>query len=140
MVLKIKCWEVLSYQREYSVIMQEIIGSQNFPLNNLTGNFTEVIKNAKKVIAENLAVVREVWKIHLNKHRVGQYPQRSKCSTVIWNNLKQFETILFPQDMIQDIYKLHWNIIHKSIGVTWNVGSNKLLRLPGHPNLKLNLT
>ena len=32
--------------------------------------------------------------------------------------LKQFETILFPQDMIQDIYKLHWNIIHKSTGVT----------------------
>ena len=25
-----------------------------------------------------------------------------------------FETILFPQDMIQDIYKLHWDIIHKS--------------------------
>ena len=25
-----------------------------------------------------------------------------------------FKTILFPQDMIQDIYKLHWNIIHKS--------------------------
>ena len=25
--------------------------------------------------------------------------------------LKQFETILFPQDMIQDIHKLHWNII-----------------------------
>ena len=24
--------------------------------------------------------------------------------------------------MIQDIYKLHWNIIHKSTGVTWNVG------------------
>ena len=32
--------------------------------------------------------------------------------------LKQFETTLFPQDMIQDIYKLHWNIIHKSTGVT----------------------
>ena len=32
--------------------------------------------------------------------------------------LKQFETILFPQDMIQDINKLHWNIIHKSTGVT----------------------
>ena len=35
-------------------------------------------------------------------------------------NLKDvfIETILFPQDMIQDIYKLHWNIIHKSTGVT----------------------
>ena len=31
---------------------------------------------------------------------------------------KQFETILFLQDMIQDIYKLHWNIIHKPTGVT----------------------
>ena len=29
-----------------------------------------------------------------------------------------FETILFLQDMIQDIHKLHWNIIHKSTGVT----------------------
>ena len=30
--------------------------------------------------------------------------------------LKQFEqfgAILFTQDMIHDIYKLHWNIIHK---------------------------
>ena len=27
---------------------------------------------------------------------------------------KQFETILFPQDMIQDIlYNLYWTIIHK---------------------------
>ena len=41
---------------------------------------------------------------------------------VLFYNLKPFEqffeTILFPQDMIQDIYKLHWNIIHKSTGVT----------------------
>ena len=34
--------------------------------------------------------------------------------------VKLFETILFPQDMIQDIYKLHWNIIHKSTGSTSN--------------------
>ena len=39
--------------------------------------------------------------------------------------------------MIQDIYTLHWNIIHKSTGVTWNVGPYKLIRLPGHPNLNL---
>ena len=26
-------------------------------------------------------------------------------------------TSLFSQDMIQDIYILHWNIIHKVIGV-----------------------
>ena len=25
---------------------------------------------------------------------------------------------------------LHWNIIHKSTGVTWNVGPYKLIRLP----------
>ena len=31
---------------------------------------------------------------------------------------QQFETIFFPQDMIHEIYKLHWNIIHKSTGVT----------------------
>ena len=29
--------------------------------------------------------------------------------------LKQFDTILFPQDMIQDIYKLHWNIYELSM-------------------------
>ena len=32
---------------------------------------------------------------------------------------RRLETILFPQDMIQDIYKLHWNAIHKSTGLTW---------------------
>ena len=32
--------------------------------------------------------------------------------------LQQLETILLPQDMIQDIYNLHWNIIPKSTGVT----------------------
>ena len=59
----------------------------------------------------------------------------------LWtSNFNRFETILFPQDMIQDIYKVHWNIIHKSIGVAWNVGPYKLIRLPGHLNLKLNLT
>ena len=34
------------------------------------------------------------------------------------NNLKQFETILKQFGMIQEIYELHWNIIHKSTGVT----------------------
>ena len=33
------------------------------------------------------------------------------------NNLKQFETILFPQDMIQDIY-VTLEYMHKSTGVT----------------------
>ena len=51
----------------------------------------------------------------------------------------KFETILFPQDIIQDIHKLHWNIIHKSAIVTWNVGPYKLIKLPGYPNLNLNL-
>ena len=46
-------------------------------------------------------------------------------------NMKSIETISFPQDMIQDIFKSHWNIIHKSTGVTWNVGPYKLIRLPG---------
>ena len=53
------------------------------------------------------------------------------------DQLQQFETILFPQDMILDKYKLHLNIIHKSTGVTWNVGPYELMRLPGHPNLNL---
>ena len=47
---------------------------------------------------------------------------RTRLETSIGNSkkiiMKQFETILFPRDMIQEIYKLHWNIIHKSIGVT----------------------
>ena len=43
---------------------------------------------------------------------------KDTCSNLSLSYLKQFETILFPQDMIQDIYKLHWNIIHKSSGVT----------------------
>ena len=63
----------------------------------------------------------------------------SEIRRLLWD-LKQFEINLFPQDMIQDIYKLHWNTIHKSTGVTWNVGLYKLIRLPGHPNLNLNLT
>ena len=33
-------------------------------------------------------------------------------------SMKQFKTILFPQDMIQDICNLYWNIIPKSTGVT----------------------
>ena len=39
-------------------------------------------------------------------------------SGAFWCLLKQFETILFPEDNIEDIYKLHWNIIDKSTGVT----------------------
>ena len=53
-----------------------------------------------------------------------------------WNNLKQF---YFHKTWYR-IYMLHWNIIHKSTGVTWNVGQYKLIRLPGHNNLNLNLT
>ena len=64
------------------------------------------------------------------------------CCTItietIWNNLKQFETIYFHKTWYR-IYMLHWNIIQKSTGVTWNVGPYKLIRLPGHPNLNLNL-
>ena len=55
----------------------------------------------------------------------------------LWNNLKQF---YFHKTWYRIIYKLHWNIIHKSKEVTWNVGPHKLMRLPGHPNLNLNLT
>ena len=47
--------------------------------------------------------------------------------------------------MIQDYYilellhSLHWNKIHKSIGVARNMGPYKLIRLPGHPILNLKL-
>ena len=50
----------------------------------------------------------------------GSHPQAS-CISETSSNVNFFETIetiLFPQDMIQDIYKLHFNIIHKSTGVT----------------------
>ena len=76
-------------------------------------------------------------------------PRRAAAQTADWEDqtIKYetietilLKTILFPQDMIQDIYKLHWNIIHKTIEITWNVGPYKLIRLPGHPNLNLNLT
>ena len=43
----------------------------------------------------------------------------------------------FPRGMIQDIFSLHWNTIHKSIGVASRVGPYNLINLPGHPNLNL---
>ena len=83
------------------------------------------------------------WKI-MSKHsdkwtmkcKVGKWLVNMVISEYIVSKL---ETI-FPQDMIHDIYNLHWNIIPKLIGVTWNVFPYKLIRLPGHPNLNLNLT
>ena len=59
--------------------------------------------------------------------------------------LKQFETILelFFSTTHYTGYKLYnidWNIIHKSTRVTCNVGTHKLIRLPGYPNHNLNLT
>ena len=63
------------------------------------------------------------------------------CLFLNW--LKQFETMkqfYFHKTWCRIIYKLHWNIIHKSTGATWNVGPYKLIRLLGHPNLNLNLT
>ena len=36
---------------------------------------------------------------------------------------------LFPQEIIQDAYTFHWNLIHKSLEVTWNVGPYKLIWL-----------
>ena len=44
---------------------------------------------------------------------------------------------LFPQDMIQDMYVLHWNGIRKSTGVAGNVSPYKLIYLSGCPNLNL---
>ena len=41
-------------------------------------------------------------------------------SMKVYTNLYKYVdvyTSLFPQDKIQEIYILHWNIIHKSIGV-----------------------
>ena len=62
--------------------------------------------------------------------------ERRKVNVLEMNSLKQF---YFHKTWCR-IYNLHWNIIHKSTGVTWNVGPYKLIRLPGHPNLDLNLT
>ena len=41
-------------------------------------------------------------------------------ATQMKNQLKQF---YFKQDMIQDIYYLHWNIIHKSTEMWANKSS-----------------
>ena len=46
--------------------------------------------------------------------------------------LKQLKQFYFHESWCRFIYKLHWNIIHKSTGVRWNVGPYKLIRLPGH--------
>ena len=54
-------------------------------------------------------------------------------SETIWNNWSNFISTRHDTG-----YMLHWNIIHKSTGVTWNMGPYKLTRLPGHPNLNLN--
>ena len=54
------------------------------------------------------------------------------------NKLKKLEnTSLFPQDMIQELFSLHCNTIHKSTFVTWRVGPYKLIGLPGQPSLNL---
>ena len=50
-----------------------------------------------------------------NKWRAGT--RETEVGLNGWCEGNNFEPILFPHDMIQDIYKLHWNIIHKSIGV-----------------------
>ena len=39
---------------------REFTRSKNFPLDNLSGNSAEVIKDAKKVIPENLTVVCQI--------------------------------------------------------------------------------
>ena len=57
-----------------------------------------------------------VTAIRMGAHSPGRENYSSISITPIMSKNKQ--TILFPQDMIQDIYKLHWNIIHKSTGVT----------------------
>ena len=50
----------------------------------------------------------------------------------------QVNISLFPQDMIQYIFiGIHWNTVHKSIGVAKSVGPYKLISLPGHPILNL---
>ena len=49
-------------------------------------------------------------------------------------------TNLFQQDMIPDIYSLHWKTIHISLGVAWNVGPYNIIRFLEHPNINPNLT
>lgn len=56
------------YRSEYRVV--EFIRSKNSPLNNLSGNFTEVIITADKVNFEDLVVVCLLREIRLYKHRV----------------------------------------------------------------------
>ena len=55
--------------------------------------------------------IKNVFKLQyiiaIPKYIQFQYSNLQQFETI----LKQFETVLFLQDMIQDIYKLHWNII-----------------------------
>ena len=79
----------------------------------IAGNHTE-----KKIALINLSI--NLWETSINDNKITmKIWLRYINYETIWYN---FEPILFPQDMIQDIYKLHWNITHKSTGVTWNVG------------------
>ena len=39
------------------------------------------------------------------------------CYQIHYLFARHVETILFLQDMIQDIYKLHWNIIDRSVAI-----------------------
>ena len=68
--------------------------------------------------------------VHIINNKNYSYKEK------IWNTSY---TSLFPQDMLRDIYmyNLHWNLIHKFIGVSWNVGPYKIIRLPRHHNLNL---
>ena len=65
--------------------------------------------------------------------QLKQLKQFERIETIetIWNNFKQF----YFHKTWYKIYMLHFNIIHKSTGVTWDVGPYKLIRLPRHPNL-----
>ena len=104
-------------------------------LPNLNNFLITQVKSSKRIIYEykSLKLLKAVLSFYIDSRqcvRVGNdvsewFPAsvglRQGCVMAPWLfnvYMKQFETILFPQDMILDICKLHWNIIHKSTEVT----------------------
>ena len=100
------------------------MGFQNFVVSNKIHPFKK--KNLLRVFTDFIfSIIIFVYAISIVSENIFniiyivfhymKYSILVSSSRYFFNN---FLIILFPQDMIQDIYKLHWNIIHKLTGVT----------------------
>ena len=63
----------------------------------------------------HVSIAQRMWIYY-----IGKYP-------ILGSDTGQADKFISTRHMIQDIYILHWNIIHKSIRVAWNVGPYKLI-------------